>query len=111
MHWPPRQQLLPAQVLPVQLGSPGPPHTLQVLFWQIVPSTQAEPVVQQACPGPPQVTQVPPTEEVVEHFVCVVVLVLPQQGCPAAPQPEHCPWAHIPLAVPHIEPSARQLPA
>jgi hypothetical protein len=110
MHWPARQQLLPAQLLPVQQGSPGPPQTLQVVPWQIVPSPHAGPVVQQAWPGPPQDTQVPPLLEVVEHLVCAAVQTLPQQGCPAAPQPEHAPCAQVPLAVPHIDPSAMQLP-
>lgn len=111
MHWPARQQLLPAQVLPVQQGSPGPPHTLQTLLWQIVPLPQAAPVVQHAWPGPPQATHVPPVVAVVEHFVCGAVQTLPQHGCPEAPQPEHWPPVQLPPAVPHIEPAAMQLPA
>ena len=97
-------------MLPSQQGSPGPPHTLHIPLWQVVPVEHACAPVQQGSPGPPQAMQVPPVVAVVEHLVPVAVHTLPQQLCPAEPQPVHCPAAHIPNVVPQALPDARQVP-
>ena len=93
-------------MLPSQQGSPGPPHTLHVPLWQVVP-------VEHACALEIEdrvLGQVPPVVAVVEHLVPVAVHTLPQQLCPAEPQPVHCPAAHIPNVVPQALPDARQVP-
>ena len=53
---------------------------------------------------------VPPVSAVVEHLVDGVVQTLPQQLCPAAPQPLHWPAVQEPKVVPQAVPDARQVP-
>jgi hypothetical protein len=54
--------------------------------------------------------QVPPAVEGVEHLVPRSVQTLPQQLCPAAPQPLHLPIWQVPPVVPQAAPGARQVP-
>jgi hypothetical protein len=110
---PARQHPLPSHVLPSQHGSPGPPHTLQIPLSQTAPARQAGVVEQHDSPGSPHVTQVPPVLAVVEQLVCGALHELPQQLCPAAPQPVHWPALQVPYDIapaPHVEPGARQVP-
>jgi hypothetical protein len=107
---PARQQPLPAHDEPSQHGSPGSPHTVHTALWQMVPVPQDGVLVQQGSPGPPQPTQVPPDDAVVEHFVARSVQTLPQQLWPAAPQPLQCPAWQAPNVVPQAEPEAMQVP-
>lgn len=109
-HRPARQHPPPPQVEPSQHTSPGPPHTTQVVPWQVVPEPQRGALLQQGSPGPPQLMQVPGTVvDVDEHLAPAALQVLPQQGCPLAPQPEQTPPVHMPLVVPHALPGLTQM--
>jgi len=61
--------------------------------------------VQQGSPGPPQLMQVPgDAVDVDEHLAPAALQVVPQHGCPLAPQPEQAPPAQVPLVVPQALP-------
>ena len=102
---PPKQHPPPPQVEPSQQTSPGPPHTTQVVLWQVVSAPHRGAMLQQGSPGPPQLMHVPGVEvDVDEHLEPAALQVVPQQGCPLAPHPEHAPPEQVPLVVPQALP-------
>ena len=95
------------QILPSQQGAPGLPHrahrpvVVDDVLLQTVPAThRLAPFVpgQQASPALPQ------DEQVLLRQESPAPQVVPQQGWPEAPQPEHFPAVHTPPPVPLVPP-------
>ena len=107
---PPKQQPEPLQVLPGQQGSVGPPQLLhspaavELVAEQMPPALQrlglAVVAGQHGSPKPPQVVQKP----LLQRRFALQVALVPQQGCPTLPQPEHTPAEHTPPELPVLPP-------
>lgn len=104
MQLPLKQQPL-LHVLPAQHGDPGVPHTAhrpvdEVELHTVPGSQRSVPPVpgQQVWPACPQVEHTPLLHESPDWQV------LPQHGCPEAPQPVHLPAVHTPGLVPVLPP-------
>lgn len=104
-HFALKQQPPPAQVLPSQQGSPGPPQAAQMpvpdaVVLQTVPAAQRSvPLVpaQQGSPGSPHDEQTP-----LLQARPVPQVVVPQQGCPKPPQSGHLPPEQTPPPLPPV---------
>jgi hypothetical protein len=108
MQLPLKQQPL-LHVLPGQHGPPGVPHSAHKdeVVLQTEPAAQRSvPLVpgQHVSPGSPQ------DEQTLLRQERPAPQVVPQQGWPEAPHPEHFPAAHTPPPVPPVPPIPVVLP-
>lgn len=122
MHMEPKQHPL-EQVLPAQHGAPTVPQIWQMPEVDVEVDEQTVPDAQRSVPLAPE-QHCSPASPHDEHTLFrqarPELQVVPQQGWPLAPQPEHLPALHAPppfpplpplpvVAVPHAVPSDMQV--
>jgi hypothetical protein len=103
---PPEQQPL-VQVLPAQHGWPVLPQSWQTPAEEVEVVVQTEPAVHRSVPLAPEQhcsPGCPHGEHMLLRQARPAPQLVPQQGCPEVPQPEHLPALHTPGLVPLLPP-------